>query len=421
MFNIERDKLRAEVAETLNALPRSRLLELFSISRVADITRLDTIGVPVFTAIRALSKTIAVHAGKGLDPKMCRAGAIAEAIEFEVAEHPHGSAKVSQAASIPLKARLAIEDCFPARSSIVNDLTYLAWEEATNIQTGKVKLIPSDLIWLAPRTAEQPFLYLQTGSNGLAAGATTEDAILSGLYEILERDAWTIHQFLVDNCGCLPKRVPLFGLPEELEELVRKLDLAKLKLHLFDATNDYQIPVFNALLLDLSGNGAGFFAGFGAHLNARLAATRAITEAIQGRACYIAGARDDMFRRQFLLMKRLNHKRLDQMFSELEPGPPITEYRTLEFATIKEELRYLLRLIKGRGVSEVYVKELGVHLGVHVVRVMSPQCEPFKFEYWTPGLRCMSYVQRKLAELAKKQKVTEPDENDEEGEAWKKS
>lgn len=420
MFNVERDKLRQSVAQSLNALPRSQLLELFGIARVADLTRLDIIGVPVFAAIRPLSKTIATHSGKGLDPQMCRASALAEAVEFSIAENPVGHAKLMTALSIPAEDRLDIKDCFPARASIVNDFTYVPWEEATNIQNGAVKLVPSDLIWLGPRVPDQPFMYFQTGTNGLASGGSMEDAILSGLYEVIERDGWTLNQFLLDNCGYLAKRVPLYGLPEDLEALVHKLEQAKLRLHLFDATNDYQVPVIGSMLLDLNGNCAGIFTGYGAHLNARVAALRSITEAIQSRAVYIAGARDDLFRRQFLLMKRVDHQRLDQMYNELELGCPLNEYRQLEFKTVKEELRYLLRLIKGRGVSEVYVKELGVRNDIHVVRVFSPQCEPYKFDYWQPSLRCLSYAQRKMTELAKKQKVTEPEEDGDEGEGWKK-
>lgn len=423
MFNAERDKLRQSVAQSLNALSRSQLLELFGVARIGDITRLDTIGVPVFTAIRPLSKTIATHSGKGLDPKMCRASAIAEAVEFSIAEHPVGQAKLMTALSIQAEDRLEIKDCFPARASIVNDFTYVPWEEATNIQNGAVKLVPSDLIWLSPRVPEQPFMYFQTGTNGLASGGSMEDAILSGLYEVIERDGWTLKQFLLDNCGYLARRVPLYGLPEELEELVHKLEEAKLRLHLFDVTTDYQVPVIGSMLLDLNGNCAGIFTGYGAHLNIRVAALRAITEAVQSRAVYIAGARDDLFRRQFLLMKRVDHHRLDQMYNELELSCPLNEYRQIEFNTVKEELRYLLRLIKSRGVSEVYVKELGVRNDVHVVRVFSPQCEPYRFDYWEPSLRCISYAKRKMAELAKqgKEKVTEPEEDDEEGEEWKKS
>jgi ribosomal protein S12 methylthiotransferase accessory factor len=424
MFNTERDKLRDELAGKVNKLSREELLHQFAISRVADVTRLDTIGVPVFTAIRALSQTVAIHAGKGLEPKMSRAGAIIEAIEFEAAEHPHGEAIFSPATQIPAEDRLEIADCFPARASIVSDFTPMAWEEATNIQNGAKKLIPSDLIWMATRVESQPLMFLQMGSNGLAAGATLEDAILSGLYEILERDSWTTHQFLLDNCGYVPKRVPLISLPEPIEELVRRIESARLKLYLFDVTSDYQVPTFSSMLLDLSGNCAGTFGGYGCHLNAEVAAIRSITEAIQARACYIAGARDDLFRRQFLLMKRMDQERLDQMFSELSLGSPLCEYRKLQFKDIKAELRTLLRQIKARGVSEVYVKEIGSYLeSVHVVRVMSPQCEPFKFDFWQPGLRCLSYARRKMAELARqgKEKVTEPEEDNEEGEEWKKS
>ena len=93
-------------------------------------------------------------------------------------------------------------------------------------------------------------------------------------------------------------------------------------------------------------------------------------------------------------------------------GGPLTEYRTLEFPDVRAELRYLLKLIRQFGVSDVYVKEMGSYLNgaVHVVRVVSPQCEPFRFDHWSPGLRCLSYAKRRFKELADA-KV--------EGEEWK--
>jgi ribosomal protein S12 methylthiotransferase accessory factor len=393
-------ELREACAEALNRLTREELLEKFAISRVADVTGLDTIGVPVFTTTRALSQTLSIHAGKGLEAKFARAGAIAEAIEFEVAEHPFGDFRLANSLQLPEEDHLPVEDCFPIRASIVNELTPIAWEETTNIQNGAVKLVPSDLIWIVPRLEAQPVMYFQVGSNGLASGATLEDAILSGLYEIVERDGWTIHTYMMENLGILANRMPLVSLCPEIEAIVKRLEEQDLKLHLFDCTTDYQVPVFTATILDLSGNCAGTFAGYGCHLNAESAALRAITEAIQGRACYISGARDDLLRRQFLLMKRMDQTKLDQMFNELERGSSISEYRKLEFPDIKSELRYLLKLLKSRGVSEVFVKDLGRHADcLHVVRVLSPQCEPHRFDYWTPGLRCLSYAQRKLEEL----------------------
>jgi ribosomal protein S12 methylthiotransferase accessory factor len=411
-----RSQIREETALRINQLSRAELLKDFAISRVAELTGLDNIGLPVFTCVRALSDTISIHAGKGLEPSFARCGAIMEAIEFEAAEHPQGKFICGRAAEIPAEERLAIEDAFPVRSSTVNDLTPIAWEEMTNVQNGAVKLVPSDLIWMVPRIKDQPLMYLQMGSNGLASGASSEDAILSGLYEILERDAWTLNQFLLDNCGVLPTRTPLINLPPRLEAIVRKVEAAGIKIHLFDLTNDYRVPVFSAVMVDLSGNVAGTFGGFGSHLNAEIAAIRAITETAQARCCYISGARDDLFRRQFLLMKRMDQHKLDSMFNDLSLGSPISDYRVTKFPDVKSELRYLLKLVRSHGVSEVFVKPLGMFMDqrVHVVRVVSPQCEPFRFDHWSPGLRCLSYAKRRMAELAEKTKS-----DDEEADAWK--
>jgi ribosomal protein S12 methylthiotransferase accessory factor len=412
-----RKELREATALAVNSLSKEQLLDNFAISRVAYLSGLDTIGLPVYSCSRVLSNTIAIHSGKGLTKSASRAGAILEAIEFEVGEPPRGEWKAGTGMQIPLEDRLPLEDCFPTRSSIVNDFTLLAWEEMVNVQNGAPKLVPSDLIWMVPRIKEQPMLYLQMGSNGLASGGTTEDAILSGLYEILERDAWTLNQFLLDNCGVLPTRTPLIALPPRLETVVRLIEAVNIKLHLCDITNDYQVPVFSAILLDLSGNVAGTFGGFGCHINAEVAAIRAITEAVQARSCYISGARDDLFRRQFLLMKRMDQFKLDEMFGQLELGSPLSDYREMSFPDVRTELRYLLKMIRARGVSEVYVKEMGSYVdgAVHVVRVMSPQCEPFRFDHWAPGLRCLNYAQRKLKSMSQQPAAKE------EGEEWKKN
>jgi ribosomal protein S12 methylthiotransferase accessory factor len=254
------------------------------------------------------------------------------------------------------------------------------------------------------------------GSNGVASGGSVEDAILSGLYEIIERDAWTLNQFLLDS-GMLLTRTPLIAMPDRIETCVRKIEAADSRVHLFDITNDYRVPVFGAILLDLSGNAFGTFGGYGCHLNAEIAALRAITEAAQARCCYISGARDDLFRRQFLVMKRMDQAKLHELFTnELPVGAPLSDYRSVSFPDVRTELRYLLRLVKQFGISEVYVKQMGSYVNdtVHVVRVMSPQCEGFHFDHWSPGLRCRSYAERKLKELAEKKPAEQARE-----ESWK--
>ena len=82
-----RKELREAVVAKVNAISKTDLLEQFGISRISELTNLDTIGLPVYSCVRALAKTISIHSGKGLDPAYSRAGAIIEGIELEVAEH----------------------------------------------------------------------------------------------------------------------------------------------------------------------------------------------------------------------------------------------------------------------------------------------------------------------------------------------
>jgi YcaO-like protein with predicted kinase domain len=416
-MSTSRKELREATAKAVNSLSRKELIEQFRISRVSELTGLDNAWLPVYTCVRALSETVSIHAGKGLDRAASRAGAILEGIEFEVAENPVGDWQIARACDLPPGSYVPLDECFPTRSSVLNELTPLAWEEIINIQNGTKKLIPSDLVWLNTRIKYQPLMYVQMGSNGIASGGSLEDAILSGLYELIERDAWTLNQYLLDS-GFLLHRTPLIELPPRVESCVRKIESANLRVHLFDIGNDYKIPVFSALILDLSGNCAGTFGGYGCHLNAEIAVLRAITEAAQARCCYISGARDDLFRRQFLLMKRMDQHRLNDMFNELPLAGPLSEYRVLHFSEVRTELRYLLKLIRQFGVSDVYVKEMGSYLEgkVHVVRVISPQCEPFRFDHWAPSLRCVSYAQRRINEMVDSVK---PQVEEEKGEEWK--
>jgi YcaO-like protein with predicted kinase domain len=417
-MSISRKELRKATAQAVNALSRKELLEQFRVSRVSELTGLDNAWLPVYTCVRALSETVSIHAGKGLDRLSSRAGALLEAIEFEVAENPVGDWQIARSRDLPPDSYVPLDECFPARSSVLNELTPLAWEEVVNVQNGQKKLIPSDLVWLNTRIKAQPLMYVQMGSNGVASGGSLEDAILSGLYEVIERDAWTLNQYLLDS-GFLLHRTPLVEMPERVEACVRKIESANLKVHIFDISNDYPIPVFSALILDLSGNCAGTFGGYGCHLTAEIAVLRAITEAAQARCCYISGARDDLFRRQFLLMKRMDQHKLNSMFNELPVTGPLSEYRTLDFPDVRTELRYLLKLIRQHGVSDIYVKEMGryVNGAVYVVRVISPQCEPFRFDHWQPGLRCLTYAQRRINELVEQAKPQAAEE--EQGEEWK--
>jgi ribosomal protein S12 methylthiotransferase accessory factor YcaO len=66
--------VRERTAE--EALDRLKpLLPEFGITRIADVTGLDTIGIPVMTVVRPLARSLSVSQGKGLrkNSPFCRA------------------------------------------------------------------------------------------------------------------------------------------------------------------------------------------------------------------------------------------------------------------------------------------------------------------------------------------------------------
>ncbi|NUR27163.1 MAG: hypothetical protein HOV83_15180, partial [Catenulispora sp.] len=63
------------------------MLERFGITRVADITGLDDIGLPVHVAYRPTGLTYAVSMGMGVSAAHARVGAVMESIESWHAEN----------------------------------------------------------------------------------------------------------------------------------------------------------------------------------------------------------------------------------------------------------------------------------------------------------------------------------------------
>ncbi|MGJ3558796.1 hypothetical protein ACR6C2_07400 [Streptomyces sp. INA 01156] len=63
-------------------------LPAFGITRVARLTGLDCIGLPVWTAIRPASRTLSTSQGKGATDLLARLSAVLEAIELWHVEQP---------------------------------------------------------------------------------------------------------------------------------------------------------------------------------------------------------------------------------------------------------------------------------------------------------------------------------------------
>src|ERR1043165_6629990 len=76
-------------ASTLDATWRrfSPLAKRAGITRIADITGLDTLGIPVFTAIRPMGTSLSTQQGKGVTVDAGRLSALMESLETYSAEN----------------------------------------------------------------------------------------------------------------------------------------------------------------------------------------------------------------------------------------------------------------------------------------------------------------------------------------------
>lgn len=369
---------RLDFAKSLQGVSKAELLQ-YGITRVADITDLDRVGIPVYTATRPLSSTISISAGKGASKLSARAGAIMESIEMNRAENAVGEF-INAPYSAVKDSAVNYKSLPISRNSILHDNFPIAWEGMQNLVDGSQKLIPSSLVWMASRVKEY-FMHFQMTSNGLASGINDKDAINSALYEVIERDAWTLCEYRTEKASIYPKRVWIDG----LEDLTDKLKDAGIDLFLFDITSDVGVPAFKAQIMDRTNYVTGFFAGCGCHGDYRKAAERAILEAVQSRVCYISAARDDLMRRNFLIMKNIDQS---QVFNF---------YKTLQIEDVKYPLidNPLGKLVES-GFKDVFGKVL--HRGelagepFSVVRVVTPGLEVPQFDAWHPSDRARKYA-----------------------------
>ncbi|GAA2650840.1 YcaO-like family protein [Streptomyces spororaveus] len=262
----------------------------FGITRVADLTGLDCIGLPVFTTIRPASRTLTTAQGKGATPLLAKLSAVMEAIELWHVEQPLPVIAYGPAAEVapgcPLAA-LPQTAPYPERA-----LTRMRWDWAagTAVVSGTTVLLPVDLVRRrAQRPAWTPDVWRAT-STGLACGNTRDEALLHALFEVVERDVL----YRDGQVGGRQRTLIAPGTVEDPHgrEVIGRLAAAGMSLEISLVDGPYGLPVCLAYLW--SEDYPVVFAGGGCHGSPAIAFTRAVTEAAQSRLAAIAGTRDDL-------------------------------------------------------------------------------------------------------------------------------
>ena len=169
-------------------------LNEMGITRIANVTGLDEIGIPVVMVCRPNSRSISVSQGKGVDLAAAKASGVMEAIETYHAERITLALKL--ASFEELRHSNPMVDASSLPFSVENryrDDRALLWIEGRNLLNNEPLWLPHELVH-TDYTLPQP-----TGSgcfaantNGLASGNHILEAIAHGIYEVIERDALTL-------------------------------------------------------------------------------------------------------------------------------------------------------------------------------------------------------------------------------------
>ena len=141
---------------------------------------------------------------------------------------------------------------------------------------GKPVRVPASETYLAfPAYAIGENFSLLT-TTGLAAGETLDEAILHGLYECIERDAFVLHWMN----RLTPTEVMLDGLPvcEYVRGVFRR---SGIDLRVFLLGTDIPVPAAMAVTVDCSGRIPAAAVGLGCHLSGSRAVERAVLEVCQ--------------------------------------------------------------------------------------------------------------------------------------------
>ncbi|MCX4783748.1 YcaO-like family protein [Streptomyces sp. NBC_01264] len=165
------------------------LRDSFGITRVADVTGLDTLGVPVVAAVRPAARTRPLAYGRGATPLLARISAVMESVELWHAEYACPPAEVLRTPARELALPYDVR-ALPLRpGSLLSEHTPLDWVIGSDLVTGAPVAAPRACVAMGEETGTEwrPPL-LRTTADGLAGGNSYEETVVHALYKVIEQD-----------------------------------------------------------------------------------------------------------------------------------------------------------------------------------------------------------------------------------------
>ncbi|HEY1573739.1 MAG TPA: TOMM precursor leader peptide-binding protein [Pseudonocardiaceae bacterium] len=251
------------------------------------------------------------------------------------------------------------------------------WTPVWSLTHGRHRLLPTGLLYFgAPVPAGTPALLAD--SNGNAAGAGLADAVLQGIFEVVERDAVALWWY---NRG----RVPGVDLAAFADPWVDELRTVYTGLGrdvwVLDVTADLGVPTMAALSRRVGAPAEDIMFGFGAHLDPAIALRRALSELNQLLPAVGSGGEYRCTDPDALRWWR-HATTANQPYLLPDPAGPLlgpSAYRPAPCDDIGAEVDLLRRRLAERDMDLLVLDQTRPDIGLPVVKVIVPGMRPF----WT--------------------------------------
>ncbi|MFC7615897.1 YcaO-like family protein [Actinokineospora soli] len=253
----------------------------------------------------------------------------------------------------------------------------LDWSPIWSLTEQRHRLLPTGMLYYgAPGHG-----MVAADSNGNAAGASLEDAVLQGMLELVERDAVALWWY---NRTRVPG-VDLNAFPDPWIDRMREVhaEIGR-QVWVLDVTSDVGIPTMVALSRRTGTPTEDIVMGFGAHLDPGIALRRALTELNQMMPALATAAGDGEYEvddpdavHWWRTATLANQPYLRGDLSR--PELTARDYPRHRCTDLLDDITLVRRRLEGLGLEVLVLDQTRPDIGLPVVKVVVPGLRPF----WT--------------------------------------
>lgn len=268
------------------------------------------------------------------------------------------------------------------------------WTACRRLDNNKEVLIPEQLIYFDNQIIRGENRFIYETSNGAALGNSMKEAVMYGLFEVIERDCFLVHWY----CKKTPKRIDVSSSNNlQIKFVLKQLDDLGYDVHLFDITLETDIPAVWVLAVNRKdGANLKYYNAAGAHYNPEKAIFSGLVEVATSALIYEKKLDKEKSHLNYLIqnpsgVKKMedhvnyysfeeNGKAFDFLLNNLEQMELIEVHKMIPAFPFTYDA--LKRAVLDKH-PDIYIADLTQYLteklDFHAVKILIPSLQPMTF------------------------------------------